>query len=48
MRPFKTIELDNVVSRLLRLLRKVFESGDLDENNLINADETHFAFHMDK
>lgn len=47
MRPGKNIELEKDVARHLGRLKKYFESGELEEQCISNADETHFVFNMD-
>lgn len=43
----KTAELEKDVARDLCRLKRGFESGELDQECIKNADETHFVFNMD-
>lgn len=43
----KTVELEKEVAHHLRVLRKRFEWGDIDKDNVSDVDETHFVLNMD-
>lgn len=45
--PAKQLEIEQEVARHLGRMKQGFENGDVDENNISNADETHFIFNMD-
>ena len=47
VRPTKIEELEKATSRHLGKLNKSFDSGELQEDYLVNADETHFIIHFD-
>lgn len=41
------MKIKKEVAKHLGKLKKGFDCGDLEENNLSNADYTHFKFNMD-
>lgn len=47
MSPQKELEIEIDVSRHLGKLKRMLSSGEVDENNIGNADETHFVVNMD-
>ena len=45
--PAKQLFIENEVAFHLGTLKREFETGGIDENDLENADEIHFMFNMD-
>jgi hypothetical protein len=45
--PEKTAEMERAVAAHLGLLKRGFDTGDLDEDQVENRDETHFVVYMD-
>lgn len=45
--PEKQLHIEKSVAFHLGKIKRAFENGDIDEDNIENADETHFVFNMD-
>lgn len=45
--PKKQLQIDRTIAFHLGFLKRAFESGELNEDTVENADETHFVFNLD-